>query len=188
MTISSVKTGTIGDSLLAGNAAFDPASFVSIATFTGNGTSSTYTFSSIPQTYVALQLRILANDAAAATLQFRLNGDSGGNYTNHALKGDGSAASATGVTANTQGDLADYAGYTTDTFAAVIVDIHDYASTTKNKTVRTFSGADLNGSGFVNLRSSLYSSTTAITSLTIRNAASATYVTGSVFSLYGIKG
>jgi hypothetical protein len=162
--------------------------YESIATFTGNGTSSTYTFSSIPQTYVALQLRIVANDAAAATLQFRLNGDSGGNYTNHALKGDGSATSATGVTANTQGDLADYAGYTTNTFAAVIVDIHDYASTTKNKTVRTFSGADLNGSGFVNLRSSLYSSTTAITSLTIRNAASATYVTGTTFSLYGIKG
>lgn len=173
----------IGSAAAGGATAFE-----SIATFTGNGTASSYTFSSIPQTYVALQLRILVNDASAATVQFRLNGDSGGNYTNHALKGNGSAASATGVTANTQGDLADYAGYTTDTFTAIIVDIHDYASTTKNKTIRTFSGADLNGSGFVNLRSSLYSSTTAITSLTIRNAASATYVTGSTFALYGIKG
>ena len=46
MSISSVKTGAIGDSLLAGNAAYIPSSYESIATVTvGSGGTSTITFS-----------------------------------------------------------------------------------------------------------------------------------------------
>jgi len=79
MTISSVKTGAIGDSLLAGNAAFNPSSFESIATATGSGQTSV-TFSSIPSTYKHLQIRIIARDnsgngGGSGALRLRFNGD-----------------------------------------------------------------------------------------------------------------
>ena len=57
MSISSVKTGAIGVSLLAGNAYYVPPAFQPIATVAvGSGGTSTITFSSIPNTYAHLQI------------------------------------------------------------------------------------------------------------------------------------
>ena len=70
MSISSVKTGAIGDSLLAGNAAYNPSSFESIATVT-LGSSGAVTFSSIPSTYKALQLRFMAKAIRDSSLRSR---------------------------------------------------------------------------------------------------------------------
>jgi hypothetical protein len=71
----------------------------------------------------------------------------------------------------------------------MIIDIHDYASTTKNKTVRSFFGHDRNGAGSVYLYSGLWMNTGAITSLSLGQANfSGTFDTGTVASLYGIKG
>jgi len=75
--------------------------------------------------------------------------------------------------------------------AVGIIDLHDYASTTKNKTVRSFTGYDFNSlygvAGSVGLRSGLFISTNAVTSISITLAAS-NFSTQTVFSLYGIKG
>jgi hypothetical protein len=70
---------------------------------------------------------------------------------------------------------------------AFIIDIQDYSSTSKNKTVRTFSGVDFNGSGSVNLYSSLWMSTSAISSLTLTSN-TGEFSTNTTFALYGIKG
>ena len=63
--------------------------YESIATFTGNGTASSYTFSSIPQTYKSLQLRIFGSSSAAGTdfrhTSIRFNSDSGSNYVKHSI-------------------------------------------------------------------------------------------------------
>ena len=40
------------------NAIANASSYESIASFTGNGTATNYTFTSIPSTYKSLQLRI----------------------------------------------------------------------------------------------------------------------------------
>jgi hypothetical protein len=74
-----------------------------------------------------------------------------------------------------------------NTMAVMIVDVADYASTTKNKTLRIFSSHDQNGSGEVWLNSGLFNSTAAITSIQI-NAQGGNWTTASQFSLYGIKG
>ena len=196
MTISSVKTGAIGDSLLAGNAAFIPTSFESIATATGTGSESTITFSSIPQTYQHLQIRCLAKDAdtsGTATVDYGgiiINSDFGSNYRWHRLNGNGTSATATAAasaTTRARGFAMPYGD--TTSYGVSIIDIHDYASTTKNKTIRTFAGGDLNSGTTTSnliLASSLWMDTSAITSISLERIAS-TFASGSVISLYGIK-
>jgi len=123
----------------------------------------------------------------------RANSDSGSNYFYHYLTGDGSAASAAGTsTAQTYMRLGLYAdsGYAANIFGTMILDIHDYTSTTRNKTFRSFSGVDRNTTtgGEVRLSSGLWMSTSAITSITINNNGGDNYSSSSTFALYGIKG
>ena len=171
------------DSGGAGGAA---GAFESIATSNPiSGTS--VTFSSIPSTYTSLQIRynIKTSDNGSFILM-RINGATGSVYSQHYLNGDGSTASAGGSTAlNTISRLQFPAG-TSPTYPNVsIIDIQDYASTTKNKTVRWLSGQDGNGSGEIVLGSAAYLATTAVTSIEIYGI---TYQSGTAISLYGIKG
>ena len=197
MTISSVKTGTIGDSLLAGNTAFNPSSYESIATFTAAGGETSLTFSSIPATYASLQIRGIYRDQYTANpysaeLRVRFNSDSGANYVSHWLQGDGSTAAGQSNTGANQikiisAGVAD--AVSANIFGVSIIDIHDYASTTKNKVTRAFAGANDNTSSTefkVSLDSGLWLDTSAITSISL--LAPNNFKAGSTFSLYGIKG
>jgi hypothetical protein len=193
MTISSVKTGAIGDSLLAGNAAYDPGAFVSIATVTSSGGVSTLSFTSIPSTYVALQIRggnLQSENGTTGTYGFgiQFNSDTGANYVYHGLTGDGATAAASGATAATSANpIARYTRNGESAKGVAIIDIHNYASTTQNKTIRSLSGCDMNGAGFIyGGASGLWLNTAAITSITFLG--NGNWKTGSTFSLYGIKG
>lgn len=172
--------------LSGGGAGVGGGSFESIATASGTGLSGTITFSSIPSTYKSLQVRInclLVTAGNSINLQF--NGDTGANYTRHRLYGNGSTVTADAATALSQAGLTATGGellYPT----AIMSDVVDYASTTKNKTVRTFSGIDTNATGGVHLLSNLWSNTSAITSVTVLSASS--FATSTTISLYGIKG
>lgn len=170
---------------------FAPAggSFESIATATGTGSSNSITFSSIPSTYQHLQLRI-SYLATATKLFLQPNGDTNtANFARHSLFGDGSTVSALGVAASTSPFITNLgADSSTTNPTVVIIDIHDYASTSKNKTIRVFTGIDNNGSGAINVNSILWMSTTAISSLVIPNQNGTNYTTSSTFALYGIKG
>lgn len=193
MSVSSVKTGAIGDSLLAGNAAYDPGDFVSIATVTvGAGGASTVSFSSIPSTYQHLQIRYINRDTNSGTadnpLNMQFNGDtSNGNYKVHRMQGNGSTTgadaysypiAATGVSNNN-----------TNTFyAAGVIDVLDYANTNKYKTVKSLSGWDSNGSGIAWLMSELWMNTSAVSSLTFSFFSGGNFGQYSSFALYGIKG
>jgi hypothetical protein len=70
-----------------------------------------------------------------------------------------------------------------------VIDILDYQSTNKNKTVRMLLGFDQNGSGQVSFISGLYFPGTiaAITSASLV-AGSGTFAQYSTAALYGIKG
>ena len=74
-------------------------------------------------------------------------------------------------------------------FGAAIIDILDYASTSKNKTVRVLTGFDQNGSGNICLASGLWfrSSPAAITSISLAGN-SRNYLQYSQFALYAVKG
>ena len=174
-------------SLLAGNSAYIPSSFESIATINGTGSSGTITFSSIPSIYKHLQIRFIANDANGYQTLLRFNSDSGSNYSYHGLYGGGSSVAANGFANSSSIAVGPTTGYVTNTMAVAIIDIHDYADTSKNKTVRSFNGVDFNGSGEIRLHSGLWRSTAAITSISIFLNAN-TFLSNSTFALYGIKG
>jgi hypothetical protein len=197
MAVISIKNKTKSGSLLVGNEAFDPGSFVPIATASPSG-AATVTFSSIPQTYKALQIRFIGRltyngGGAIYNANINFNGDSGSNYTYHAIRATGTGVFAYSGTSQTK-ILLDTAfpdaGVLSNTFGVGITDIHDYSSTTKNKTVRSINGFDNNtgGNGQVWLQSGAWLNTAAITSIVITNNGGHNFASGSNFTLYGIKG
>jgi hypothetical protein len=194
MAVSRVKTSSIlqgfpkSRSLLAGNTAFNPSSYESIATATGTGAASTLTFSSIPGTFKSLQIRCIAGDTAGSLITLRFNSDTGSNYAYHWMRGNGTTATASGAATQTQISFAGYAWGTSPTMGVSIIDIIDYASTTKAKTSKSFWGNDDNSTGTVYLSSGLWTSTAAITSISLINNGANNFSTATSFALYGIKG
>lgn len=187
--------GSFAQGVSAGAGAFE-----SIASVTASGSSNTITFSSIPNTYKHLQIRFIGRSTGAGTYAegvfFRCNSDSGTNYSQHFLRGfytTASGVAASGGASQTYGAIANAAlpltGNNANIVGAGIIDIHDYASTTKTKTFRTFYGYDANGVGEVGMASGLWNSTSAITSITLYEGSISTFWgSNSVIALYGIKG
>jgi hypothetical protein len=173
---------------LSSGVAASTSSYESIATVAGNSGTSV-TLSSIPGTYSHLQVRYYAaRDGGSGQLNMRFNSDTGSNYADHYLYGTGALAQAGGDATQTR---INYVGPVKDSaydYKGVgIIDIINYASTTKYKTTRHFSGVDINASGGqVWLSSGLWMSTSAITSITF-DLLGDTFGT-STFALYGIKG
>ena len=169
--------------------------YESIATAVGTGSSGTVTFSSIPSTYTHLQVRINArtnyNSGGNDYLIFRFNSDSGANYTAHGLEADASALTPFNSTSITEayGTLLATTGANTSIMGSNIVDILDYSSTVKNKTMRQFGGANTGSTGNLRSMSNLWINTSAINSITITALRSGTnFSSNSTFALYGIKG
>ena len=182
------------DDFLVGNAAYNPSSFESIATATGTGSSGTITFSSIPSTYKHLQIRfIVFSNTDGSNVGFQFNSDTGNNYSQHQLyAGTYPTTAVVGANANTaqpKGWAGSYDAGTRGSYPTVgIIDIADYTSTSKYKTVKTFVGTDTNGTANqeVTLDSSLWLNTSAINSITLLIGGN--YTTSTQFALYGIKG
>jgi hypothetical protein len=182
--------------ILAAAGAGGGGSFESIAKVVSVGGESSLSFTSIPSTYKHLQIRGIgkANFPSVASLWTTLNFNSdttAANYANHQLTGDGSAVSASGATATGAiqvSSLVSNDGSETNIFSAFIIDVADYSSTTKNKTVRSFSGNERNTTpSLIELSSGLWINTAAVTSITF-NRPGFTFISGTTFSLYGIKG
>lgn len=160
--------------------------YESIATTTvGSGGSATVTFSSIPSTYKHLQLRTLVQQASTGGYVEILLGGGTFNYR-HYITGNGTAASAGADTTNAPGIFSSAFSTNSSTFAGTVYDILDYTSTNKNKVSRALGGVDNNGSGSIYFMSGLYTSSTAVTSITL-NAISQNFAQHSSFALYGIK-
>jgi hypothetical protein len=163
--------------------------YESIATVTvGSGGSSTVTFSSISSAYTHLQIRLLyRNTSAYSNIQMQFNGDTASNYAWHEVWGNGTDKGTSALTSQTH--IRPVLGASGTTNQAVgIIDILDYASTNKNKTTRSLSGADANGTeNYIILRSGLWFKTPeAITSISLTPQAGL-FGEYSHFALYGIK-
>ena len=184
----------IGIIASSGGVAAATSAYESIATTTvGGGGASSVTFSSIPATYTHLQIRGIGRAANAATdenfiLQF--NGDTGANYSLHNVYGTGAAVGANSAVSYTASYFARVSGANSgaNIFGVVVSDILDYANTNKYKTLRSLSGHDQNGSGYITLMSGSWRSTSAVTSVTIKNESGSNISQYSSFALYGIKG
>ena len=180
-------------SQISGHRFAPSGAYDSIATTTvGAGGASSITFSSIPQTYTHLQIRYISRSNRADItdwLQLTFNSDTGSNYTQHFLRGNGSAASAGATTPATYINAGTSVAQTggSDIFGATVVDVLDYKDTNKYKTVRSLNGHDRNGAGFVYFESGVWMNTNAITTLTLTGGAAA-FSQYSSFALYGIRG
>jgi hypothetical protein len=176
------------------------SSYESIATTTvGSGGTSTISFTSIPATYTHLQIRGVAKGSVSYggggdSILMQLNSDTGFNYAQHFLKGNGSAASAgagTSVSSINVGFITNNNTSVANMFGAVVIDLLDYANTSKYKTVRSLSGADTNGTlsnnDEIDFRSGLWQSTSAVNAITF-SIPSANFAQYSQLALYGIKG
>jgi hypothetical protein len=193
MAVVSIKNKLRRGNLLVGNDPYIPTDFESIATVSvGSGGAASVTFSSIPSTYTHLQVRGISRTENAANqarnFRFYFNGDTASNYAFHLLRGDGSSVVAD-ATANSVGvcgvSLDD--STTASAYGAAVIDILDYTNTNKYTTLRSLSGGDYNGGGFMSFHSTLWLNTNAITSIEFYNAGAIEWKEHTTFALYGIK-
>jgi hypothetical protein len=185
--------------LLAAAPSLNSYESIQTVTVTGSSTAS-ITFSSIPQTYKHLQIRGILRGVGAGFgsgtfgVVGRLNNDSGSNYSNHVLFGNGSSASAGAATSQTSEAIVNFPGTseTANSFGAFVLDILDYSNTSKFKTSRTLGGYDGNNTnGIVTFRSDLWQNTAAVTQIDLTAGISGPnqfWAANSSFALYGIKG
>lgn len=193
MPILGIMASQISGKLWQPEGAYD-----SLATVTVGATAvSSIEFAGIPAGYKHLQIRAIyrTNAAFAGTLDMwmRFNSDTGSNYSRHVLQGNGAAAAAGANITQTRipfGNAIPGALSTANTFGAAIIDILDYTSTNKAKTVRGLYGANDNTTNTeyrAQLNSGLwYATPTAITSITLLSELN-DLVQYSSFALYGIK-
>ena len=172
-------------------------SYESIATVTLASDTATISFTGIPSTYSSLQIRGIGRATFGSTstegVYITMNGDGAGNYATHHLTGDGTSAAA-GAYSTPNGsyifanNLLPMNNETANMFGAFVFDIHDYASTSKFKTLRAMYGYNNNTStdSFVRLLSGLWRSTSAVTSITFTPELGS-FKTGTKIALYGVK-
>jgi hypothetical protein len=166
-----------------------PSTYEPIATYTVPSAQSSYTFTSIPQTYTDLVLIInmqssyTGDSGNGARLQF--NGDTGNNYSDTNLRGNGSSASSYRLSNNyiQLGLLPSSGGGTpAGTLGIGIANIQNYSNSTTYKTVL---GRTNNSFAFVEASVGVWRNTAPITSITYFGDGN--ILAGSTFTLYGIK-
>jgi hypothetical protein len=159
------------------------STYTPIATTTLGSAQATVTFSSLGS-YTDIVAVITAKVSASSyDLSFRVNGDSGTNYSLTALSGNGTTASSIRVTSASAG-RGDYRAYMdTSEFNNYIINFMNYGNSTTYKTIiGRGNSAALGTDAVVNL----WRNTAAITSIVFAPEFTGNFATGSTFTLYGI--
>lgn len=154
----------------------------------GAGGASSITFSSIPQTYTDLVLKcsVRENGSGSTWTQFAIRPNNvNTNQTDKYLYGTGSAAGSAG--GSEIESWANDGSSTSNTFASAEFYIPNYTSS-NYKSFSTDGVTENNSSSaLATLVASLWSNTSAITSIVIVPSGSYSFVQYSSFTLYGIK-
>jgi hypothetical protein len=163
--------------------------YEAIATITASGSVSDVEFTSIPSTYTDLIVVCQGRTANSVTEQailVYLNNDFSGIGSYTVIRGDGSSATSARFTGATGFRVGYFAGASAASGAVgqCNFSILNYSNTTTNKTMIATGGV---GPTSTNASISLYRSTAAITRVGIATFGAGNYVSGSTFSLYGIK-
>lgn len=157
-----------------------PVTYENIATTTLGSTQTTVTFSSIPGTYTDLVLVISGTVSTNQNYALRFNGDTGSNYSDTNLFGDGSSA----LSNRRSNQTVAYIGVSGTNPSPTISNIMNYANTTTNKTIISRSGYATGTAAQVESRVALWRSTAAITSIEVSQSS---MLSGTTLTLYGIK-
>ena len=190
MPILGIMASQISGKLWQPDGAFDSLATVTVP----SGGVASVTFAGIPSTYKHLQIRGIGRSTRAINIEaawiYFNNDTSTSTYVVHGLSGDGASASAYAVVPTAggiQSGLIPGSTATASSFGGFVIDILDYTNTTKNTTVRSLTGTDLNGSGIMRLISGLWLNTAAINSIKLDTQGGGNFTEYTQFSLYGIK-
>jgi len=183
-------------SAISGNLSFAVGVYDALATVTVGATAvPSVTFAGIPAGYRHLQIRAVHRSTTGTgdgTIYMQMNDDASGNYSWHRVYGYGTgspgADSSINTTACAIGQAQGASSALPLSYATMIVDILDYASPTKNKTVNAIAGTSLNnnaGEAFF-FNSSCWRSISAVSALSITTNQTS-FAQYSSFALYGVK-
>ena len=159
-----------------------------IATTTLTSTQSTVTFSSISGSYTDLVLVMnpIANTASGSYPYLRFNGDSGTNYSRTMIAGTGTAAESDRSSNSSEGYFIYGNQVQTNSAFNGIININNYSNTTTNKTFLARTNVASGTGPRVEALVGLWRSTSAINQIVLY-CGSNSFVSGSTFTLYGIK-
>jgi hypothetical protein len=182
MPILGIMASQISGHLWSPEGAYDALATVTVP----SGGVASVTFAGIPSGYKHLQIRATARLNTNDFIYIQFNGDgTNTNYRSHWVEGSGSAAGASSTQSPAGATFTYTQSNSSSIFDVAVADVLDYASSTKNKTVRSLRGCDNNGSGYVGLHSSFWNNTSAVTSMVITSPY--TFQQYSSFALYGVK-
>lgn len=158
-------------------------------TFPSGASSGTVSFTSIPQIYQHLHLRMTVRGTQTGSnngwMWIKVNSNS--TASSHYTMGNGSVYDSYRYISTTPNLMVmPRAGAASNVFGIGILDFLDYTSTSKNKTVKALSGYDANGNGGVMISSLLATDTTAITSIELIPWDMTAFAQYSRFDLYGL--
>lgn len=154
-------------------------------TILGSSTS-TVTFSNLNNysAYKHLEFRLSIRGDGGNQTSVRFNGDTGTNYRYFRMIGDGANVTQE-ATLNDSYTLI-YHGLSANIFAPYVLSVLDFLNTNKHKSILAL-GARTGTSQRVVLESQRWRSNSAISSITFSPAGGYNFVSGSRFSIYGIK-
>lgn len=161
----------------------------------GSGGTTTISFNSIPQTYTDLMIcysaRSNKTSANYANLSIRFNGDTGSNYYYKMVYGNGSSALSADNSPDTaiQWAYISTDGATANTFGQGNWYIPNYTSSNRKSVTSDSVSEDNSTTAIQSLRGAYWTSTSAITSISIvvSGTVDLTIKENSTFYLYGIK-
>lgn len=156
--------------------------------------ASSVTFSSLSSysAYKHLQIRYSARSDRPAgfdSLVVTLNGDTGANYSYHFLEGNASSV-VSGASTGNNFMILGYAGgnnTTANVYGAGTLDIFDFNNSSKKPTLRSLTGIAASITRIAFFSGLRNATAAAVTSINLSHFGS-NFVSGSRFSLYGIKG
>lgn len=168
----------------------EPSSYESIASFTPSNSTNQVQFTSIPQGYRHLQIRLsCTTTTAGAVFYMELNGNSSNVYDESWFSNYNNSLYANYNQNVNRIRVANYVGAQTNIYPfSAIIDVVDYTNTSKNKTVMSHSGTMLasaigyDNGGMVGT----FRNTSAVSTILLF-AAGYNFGTNNTISLYGIK-
>lgn len=186
--MSFILLGILNSQALAGaGGAYD---LLETQVLTSSASSVSFTGLDTFSDYKHLQIRAVTRTTRGSSndvVLLNFNSDTGSNYAWHSLRGTGSAVTSGAGTSQTyiQLGITQTTNNTANAFSPLVADILDFSSSSKNTTVRSLSG-QTTGDTFIDLRSGLWDSTSAVTSMELTQFGS-DFVAGSRFSLMGVR-
>jgi len=153
--------------------------YTPLANLTLSGTAASVTFSSISQAYRDLVLVFYGNATTFQDFNIRINGDTGANYSQMFMRGNGGATASNGTQSTTIMQCTVSSMLQSANKVQYLVNIMDYSATDKHKAMLV---EGTNANVGTETMSGRWASTAAITNISII----ASFAAGSTFALYGI--